>query len=155
MSVAGSVIDAVVAAVATVSAAIPYTFDFTVDGAIMEGDPPDTSTVLSNACAFVSHGDLNSAYAPELGRYRRDFTVQVYAFVPAPEDSPKSRSRVALQVLSAISAAIETDRSLGGVVLDLTVQGRAFTGKGWGAASMAFCIVEVAVYWWADSAGGV
>lgn len=152
---AGSVIDAVMAALAGINGAGSYANNLSGAGAVVEGDPPDQSVVLSTVCAFVDTGDLLAEHAPELGRYRRNLAVQVYGFVPAAADTPTSRKRAALSLLDDICRAMEADRSLGGLVIDLTVQGRAFTGSGWGASSIGVAFAEIQAYWWVDAQEGV
>lgn len=151
----GSVIDAVLAALATINGTGVYENNLSVTGQVVEGDPPDQSVALSSVCVFVDTGSLISENAPELGRFRRELVVQVYGFVPAAADTPKSRKRATLSLLDDICAAIEADRSLGNLVIDLIVQGRAFTGSGWGAPSIGVAYAEIVVYWWADPSGGV
>jgi len=151
----GSVIDAVVAALATINGAGVYANNLSGVGAVIEGDPPDQSDVLTTVCAFVDTGSITSEHAPELGRYRREIVVQVYGFVPASADSPTSRKRATLSLLDDICYAIEADRSLGSLVIDLIIQGRTFTGSGWGAPSIGVVYAEVVAYWWVDPQGGV
>lgn len=151
----GSVIDAVVAALATINGAGVYANNLSVSGQVIEGDPPDQSVALSGVCAYVDTGSLISENAPELGRFRRELVVQIYGFVPAAADTPSARKRATLSLLDDICAAIEGDRSLGGLVIDLIVQGRSFTGSGWGAPSIGVVYAEVIAYWWVDPAGGV
>jgi len=155
MSTTGDIIDAVLSALAGINGAGAYTNNLSASGAVIEGDPPDQSDVLTTICAFVDTGSMTSEQAPELGRFRRELVIQVYGFVPAAADTPKSRKRATLSLVDDICYAIEADRSLGNLVIDLVVQARTFTGSGWGAPSIGVAYVEIVAYWWADPQGGV
>ena len=154
-TIAGDVLDAVKAALATINGAGSYTLNLSTTGRVIEGLPADFPEVLSAAVVYVDGGDIISTHAPELGRYRRDFTIPILGFTPANADTPVSRKRMALTMFDDICRALETDRSLGGLVIDLILEGGTFSGDGFGGGNLAGVFIELNAHWWVDAQGGV
>lgn len=149
---AETLLDAILTAVRSIDGSGDYANDLT--DKVVEGAPPADGALLTLPCAFVDVGELHFGTGPELGRWEHTLTVELYGFVAGDGDTPGKRVRAALGMLSDFLIALRAERSLGGYVLDVEVDGRALEGQGWGHTSVGVAVATVTVKWWVDSGGG-
>lgn len=149
-----AVLSAVKTALASINGAGVYTYDLSADGKVQIGRPAPNQGPTP-PCAWVAVGELDSSHGPQVGRYRRDLVVDILAFAPAEADTTEARQFVGADLLDDICAALEASRTLGGLVLDLIVQGGTFNGADAGMPGCAGVLARVAVHWHANSAAGV
>lgn len=155
-TVATAAMDALVAALAACNgAAGGYTYDLSATGRVREGHPPDDTAALTGVCVFAAFGDLKSEHGPQLGRYRRNLTLEVTGYVSVAADTPYERVRAAIHLLDDIMRAVELDRTLAGAVLDLIIEARAFDGQAWGIPQMGCVVADIQCYWHANARAGV
>ncbi len=104
----------------------------------------------------VAIGDprIASEHGPQLGRYKRTLTVPFIGRVPATGGTGAERIYAALDVASDIKAALEADRTLGGLVLDLIVEADTFVGAEVGWTGCGGVSGTISVYWHANSGAG-
>lgn len=149
-----SVLAAVRTALATINGASGYVHNLSATGRV-RGGRPTASDGTSPPCAWVALGRLTSSHGPQLGRYQRNLVIDLEARAPSTADTTEEREAIAADLLDDLATAIETDRTLGGLVLDVIVEGATLDGEECGIPGIAVALVQVSVYWYADSAAGV
>lgn len=131
-----------------------YTYDLSATDRVRIGRPSLAEGL--SPCVWIAVGQLDSEHGPTLGRYRRTLTIDLEGRVPLDSgNTTEERELEAIDLLDDISVALESDRTLGGRVLDLIVQGTV-VGAGTTANNQpARVLAQVVVYWSANSATGV
>lgn len=148
-----SIIAAVKAKLAGINgAAGGYVHDLSQTGRVKVGRPGKSVTV---PCAWVAIGTLESEHGPRLGRYKRTLLVDIEARTPTSVDSAEERGLAAADLLDDIITALEADRRMGGLVLDLKVSGMSVNGDEIQIPGMAVAFGQLEVYWEAVSGAGV
>lgn len=150
---ASQVINQLVLAISAVNGSDGYTYDLSGTGQIVvgEGIPRDgTDTMVALTAA-----ELSSPDDPVLGAYTRRLSVPFIARTPTADATPGSRLRAALDLADDIAEALEADRSLNGLVLDLRVEVESVDGDEFGASGMAFVVGLITCYWQANSGVGL
>lgn len=154
-SVTRGVIGAMKTALQGINGSGGYTCDLSGSDRVKIGRPLKAEGVAP-PCAWLAVGQLVSDHGEQLGRYTRTLTVDLEARCPASDSSPEERELIALDLLDDICTALETDRTLGGRVLDIIIQATTATGAGsTGQTGVPRVLAEVVVYWRANSAAGV
>jgi len=148
---------AILSAVATRLAAINgtgvYVNDLSASGRVRIGSP-GIADGTTPPCAWVGVGTLNSEHGPQLGRYKRVLVLDIEARVGA-DGTPDARALAAADLLDDLCATLESDRTLGGTVLDVIVTGASFAGDEYGIPGCAIAMASATVYWHAISGAGV
>ena len=148
-----SVVGAVKTALAGINATGAYTYDLSATDRVRIGTPDLTGSLYP--CAWIGAPELRSEHGPQLGRYRRSLTIPIWGMAATTSSSTEERGLVGADLLDDLAVALETDRTLGGRVLDIIVQGATFDGDEVGVPGVALAVVSVEVYWHANSAAGV
>lgn len=126
-----------------------YTYDLTGSDRVKVGRPG-----LGHArplSVWLAVGAVDTGEAPQLGRWRRQIVIDVVGFVPAISPDPEDTTYAACDLLQDIVQAVQADRSLGGLVTDLSMEGVALDGDDAGMPGMALVIGQISAYWLADS----
>lgn len=103
-----------------------------VVGPPLEG-PPSTPWVALGVASLTTRTDPESA---SLGRWRASLRVELEGWVDGVTATPDGRARAALRLLSDITAALGSDRLLGGTygVVDVVPELTALDGDAHGVA---------------------
>lgn len=137
----------------TINATSPYTYDLSGADRVFIGElirPPQAPAVA------VYPMDLISSHGEQLGRYRRQMTVQIQGWVRAETAKPMDRVLNAIDLLDDVVVCIETDRRLGGLIRDLIFgELRVLNGDEHGINGYGVFVTNLQVNWNANSAGGV
>ena len=142
------VLDAVIAAIEGINGAPGgYTFDLS-DGNRTTEDRIDSPPRLPFVAVVLD--DIRSTNGPAIGDYNRTMKVRIVGWPPVTGDSTRARRNAALYMLGDISRAIEADRSLGALVLDVTLDGTAVIAAD-GAEHSAAALIVLETHWYADT----
>ena len=152
-SKARAILAAVKAALIAVNGAGVYVHNLTGSADCIKGGRPIGTDFHLPAC-WVAAGPLVSSHGMQLGRYRRDLVIDLQAQAAAP-GTAEDRGLIAADLLNDITIAVEQDRTLGGLVLDLIVDGMSVDGDEAGMPGVAIALAQVKVYWHANSGAGV
>lgn len=152
-SKARAILGAVRTALAAVNGTGVYVHNLTGSADCIKGGRPLDTDFHYPAC-WVAAGPLTSTHGPQLGRYRRELVIDLQARAAAP-GTPDDRGLIAADLLNDITIALEQDRTLGGTVLDIIVEGMSIDGDEAGIPGVAIAMAVVKVYWHANSGAGV
>lgn len=153
-STTSDVLTAVRTALASATGTGTYTYDLSPSAKRILGRPT-RGTEPTPPFAMLALGQLTSDHGPQVGRYRRELVVDLMAFAPTANDSTGDRQAAGADLLDDLCQALEADRTLGGLVIDLIVRAGTFDGSAQGLPNTAGVYAEVVVYWHASSAVGV
>lgn len=145
------VLEAVKTALAAVDGTGVYTYDLSGSNAVVLFDGPPRSPPFVNIS--TSRG-VTSKHGLSLGDYERGMVVEILGCVSG-SDTPGERGLDALDLADDITAALEADRSLGGLVTDMTVRLTGVAGMVERAPGLGACALELEVYWYAHSGQGL
>lgn len=108
---------------------------------IGEGIRPGSQALVVD----IGEPRIRSEHGPQLGRYNRALEIPFVARAPSVDNSPTGRIYAALDLSDDIHTALETDRSLGGLVVDLIISSDTFNGAevGWSNAGGVSGIISV------------
>lgn len=149
-----AVMGAVKTALATVNGSGSYTYDLSATDRVKIGRPSLTESLVP--CVWVSIGQLESDHGPQLGRYTRRLAIDLEGRVALDGgNTAEERELEAMDLLDDVCIALETDRTLGGRVLDLIVEGTTVGAGATANSQPARVFAQVVVYWHANSAAGV
>lgn len=146
-----AIVAAIKAQLATIDGTGDYVHNLSLPGRVKVGRPPQQPTL---PCVWIAVASLESSHGPQLGRYRRDLVLDIHARAKSA-DSTEERGMVALDLLDDILAALEVDRRLGGLVLDVIGTGMSLDGDEAQIPGCAVAVAQVGVYWHTPSARGV
>lgn len=146
--IAPAILDAILAALQGINGpAGGYTFDLSGGNRTTE-DRIDSPPRLPFAAMVLE--DIRTQHGPAIGDYNRTMRLRIVGWAPVSENTTKARRDAALYMLGDIARALEADRSLGGRVLDVMVQGTAvIASDGSELATAALVLLEV--HWFADT----
>lgn len=105
--------------------------------------------------AMVYPTSFTSEHGPQLGRYARRMSVMVVGVVAGTTESPSDRALAAFDLLDDICRALESDRTLGGTVLDVIVSNCVISGDEADAPGLGAAYATVDVYYHMNSGAGV
>jgi hypothetical protein len=148
------VVAAVRTALAAVNGAGAYTYNLSAAHSRVYGRPTRGSEPTP-PCAWIALGAMSSSHGPQVGRYRRNVEIDILAFAPTLEDSTEQRQNAGADLLDDICQAIESDRTLGGLLLDLIIESATFDGAQAGMTGTAGVRAVISGYFHANSAAGV
>lgn len=114
-----SILEAVRTAIAAVTTGGGYNNTLSGTDQVVVGEAPFAPDLLPFAA--VAFGGNRTEHGPRLGQYKPTTMVVIGAMTAYTADTPSSRTRAALQLAYDIRSALESDRTLGGLVLDLIV----------------------------------
>ena len=117
---------AILDALATISPGGGYVHDLSVSGRVARGRV-DSPPVLP-FCTVSCEGFKTSDDSP-VGQWRRDHLFILVAWAEVSGTSEKDRDDGAQDLMNDLMVALEADRSLGGNVFDLTIDGDAYHGN--------------------------
>ena len=125
-----------------------YTYDLsdTADR-VHVGAPPTQPAVVPSVWIHSATMQGSQGQGTPLGMYRREFGCVIAGYVGAADDSPGARVLAAADLADDIHRALESNRSLSGHVLDLTVTSAPINGEDLGLPSLGFVGAEVSAYW--------
>lgn len=138
--------------IASVNGSAPYTFDLSDTGRVVVGQGLVPNRVPSVGIYPVS---FTAEHGPELGRFTRKMTVGLLGIVAGTTSTPSDRALRAFDLLDDVVVALESDRSLNGLVLDLIVSKVDVTGDESDLPTMGAFVAQLEVYWRASSGTGV
>lgn len=151
-STARTILERLKTQVSGVNGSAPYTFDLSEAGRVVVGQglvPSRTPSVGIYPVSFTGE------HGPELGRYTRRMTVGLMGIVAGTTASPSERALRAFDLLDDVVVALESDRTLGGNVLDLIVSKVDVTGAEVDVPGTGVFVAVVETYWFASSGAGV
>jgi hypothetical protein len=148
------VLTAVRTALASVTGTGAYTFNLSAEHSRVFGRPTRGSEPTP-PCAWIALGAMSSSHGPQVGRYRRNVEIDILAFAPTASDSTGDRQNAGADLLDDICQAIESDRTLGGLLLDLIIESATFDGAQAGMNGTAGVRAVISGYFHANSAAGV
>lgn len=149
---ARQVIEQIATQIATVNGSAPYSFDLSGTGKVVVGQGLVPSRVPSVGVYPVS---FTAEHGPELGRFTRKMTIGLLGIVAGTTSTPSDRALRAFDLLDDVVVALESDRSLNGLVLDLIVSKVDVTGDENDLPTMGAFVAQLEVYWRASSGTGV
>lgn len=145
------ILEAVQTALGAVDGTGGYTYDLSGSNAVVLFDGPPRSPPFVNLSAARG---VSAEHGLSLGDYKRTMVVEVFGCVSG-SDTPGDRGLDALDLADDITAALEADRSLGGLAVDLTVRLVGVAGMVERAPGLGACALEVEIYWYAHSGQGL
>lgn len=152
-SKARSVLLAAKAALQAANGADDYTYDLSAAGVVVmrRARSEDTRT----PAIYAALEGFDSEGGPTLGEYRRTLVLNIEGRVSPDSQDPEERGMAALDLLNDICQALQADRSLGNLVLDLTVSGTTLDGDEVGLTNMGVVYCMATMHWDAASGEGV
>lgn len=132
---------AVVVAVKTAVASASGMTDRVVVGFPPAGKPAATPW------GYVYVDQVSSDVSAELGGYVRTATIGVCLYLGATSDTPEARTLAAYDLADLVAEALQADRTLGGLVMDVLVESTALDGDTFGLGGVAVVGASVRVYW--------
>lgn len=149
-----AIMGALKSALAGINGSGGYTYDLSATDRVKIGRPSLTEGL--SPCVWIALGQLDSDHGPQLGRYTRTLSIDLEGRVPLDGgNTTEERELEAVDLLDDICAALEADRTLGGRVLDLIVQGTTVGAGSSANTQPARVLAQIVVYWHANSAAGV
>lgn len=148
-----AIIAAVKTRLALVNGSGSYVHDLSGNDRVKVGRP--TPADGRYPCVWLAQGPLSSNHDADLTGYRREFVIDIEGRTTASSDSPEERGLIAADLLDDIVTALEGDRTLGGTVLDITVDGMAVDGDEVGVAGVALMVAQLHCWWLVSEAEGV
>ena len=147
------VLDAVRDALVTINGAGSYTHNLSGTDAVKIGRSRPEDTVLP--AAWVAVATLRSEHGTGSGRYRRLLTVDIEARVSATSQTTEERACTALDLLDDIVTALEANRTMGGLIYDLILEGVDIDGDEIGMSNVGIVYAQVVLWWEVASGVGV
>jgi hypothetical protein len=121
-----------------------FTYDLSGDDRVVIGQTFQSHRVPG---AYIFPGAVRSTQtaATVLSRYDRQFLVQIEGWVPAINDTPGTAVAAALNLGSDIMKALESDRSLNGLVHDVQLDLLSFDGAELQRPNMGAVVVQLTI----------
>jgi len=143
---------AVKTALQAANGADPYTYDLSSAGRVVMRRPRMEDTQSPVVYAMLEGFD--SEGAPTIGEYRRNLILHIEGRVSPGTQDPEERALSALDLLNDIMQALQSDRSLGNLVLDIIVSGTTLDGDEVGLTNFGIVYAMATMHWDALSTEG-
>ena len=140
------VIDGVKSAIAGIDGTGSYNFDLSGTDLVQIADIPEGAVPYGTRAWIQFQGFQSTPDGACLGHYRRTATMSVIG--TTTDGTTEKRLDGAAKLLEDFARALESDRTLGGLVYDLTLTNTdVIAGAELGIVGPAFCAVVLSLTW--------